>query len=414
MADHTIYAKPYAASEHRIEVLVRENRRNKLLFYEADRPVWQTSLLNDDFALIALCQYCSARKKDLFIEGRVTKSALTHIEEFLQIWSVWAPERFFRIKLDVAEIVDDIPNRDLPAVLAFSGGVDASFSLAAHESGLLGRLNRKIGLGVMIVGFDLPNGDTDAVNNAYRAVETSLGDPFGIPAVAVNTNWQPEFCPEWEWGYNAGVTAVLHLFSNHYASGIFSSDYNYREELNLEPRGSHMIINHLLGSYTFPIINTGGTHTRLQKIRFLKEFPGLIERLRVCWQIGTNGKNCGECEKCDRTRLELLLSGIDADIFEKPYNEARLRKIELSEKLLLMFYEDLFAHSQEGGEIHSIAKEILERESVKFDAAPGSHTRQSREAGKWQALVHRKRNELRAALQPISWRIKKLIRRVIK
>lgn len=417
MMDGVIYAKPYLANSRRAEVLVKEKGRTKLLFFEANQEVWQDPLLNDDFALVALCQYCAARGKDLFIEGKITKSALSHMEEFIQIWSVWKPNLFSRIKMDAASIVDDIPNRELPAVLAFSGGVDAAFSLAIHKSKGLGWLNREIKLGVMIIGYDLKEEDPDAVANAYRAIHSILNDSYDIPAIAVKTNWMQEFCPDWLMGFNVGVTSILHLFTSHYAAGIFSSDFNYLQELELEPYGSHMVVNHLLGSFTFPIISTGGTHTRLQKIQFLKEFPDLVGRLRVCWQNNSNGRNCGECEKCDRTRLELIQSGIDRDIFNKPYDEERLRNRTITTKPQLMFYEDVLLSAEEGSIVHAIAKEILDREAKKFDPSFDINRQlrsKDKEIEHLNALIIKKTNELNDVFESKSWRVTRPIRWVIR
>lgn len=320
---------------------------------------------------------------------------------------------FFKNQNGCANIIDDIPNRDLPAVLAFSGGVDAAFSLAAHKSKQLGWLNKEIELGVMIIGYDLKEDDPDAVANAYSAIQSTLNDQFGIPAIAIKTNWQQDFCPNWLMGFNVGVTSILHLFTSDYSVGIFSSDFSYLQELALEPYGSHMVVNHLLGSFTFPILSTGGTHTRLQKIQFLKEFPDLVGQLRVCWQNNSNGRNCGVCEKCDRTRLELIQSGIDIDIFEKPYDEERLRNITLSSKQPLMFYEDIFISAKEGSLVHEVSKVILDREGKKFDPSfdlDRQFHSKDKEIDHLNALVMKKTNELDTVLESKSWRITKPIR----
>ena len=47
---------------------------------------------------------------------------------------------------------------------------------------------------------------------------------------------------------------------------------------------------------------------RVEKIRFLAQFPIAMETLRVCFNNPNNEYNCGKCEKCVRTRILLAHS----------------------------------------------------------------------------------------------------------
>jgi hypothetical protein len=58
-------------------------------------------------------------------------------------------------------------------------------------------------------------------------------------------------------------------------------------------------------------MHDGGRFSRLEKVRDLASWPTAIAALRVCPTRLEDGANCGRCEKCLRTRLELLAAGID-------------------------------------------------------------------------------------------------------
>ena len=59
------------------------------------------------------------------------------------------------------------------------------------------------------------------------------------------------------------------------------------------------------------LIHDGARHARFQKVRELASWPTALAALRVCPGNPGNELNCGVCEKCLRTRLELLAAGVE-------------------------------------------------------------------------------------------------------
>ena len=57
--------------------------------------------------------------------------------------------------------------------------------------------------------------------------------------------------------------------------------------------------------------------------------PTALKTLKVCWQGEPQDRNCGLCEKCVRTRLNLLSVGVlDPPCFDAPLDLARIDTIE--------------------------------------------------------------------------------------
>jgi hypothetical protein len=79
----------------------------------------------------------------------------------------------------------------------------------------------------------------------------------------------------------------------------------------LPPWGSHPHLDPCFSSSSIQIRHVGAEFTRLQKIRDLAAWPVALENMIVCHQkpLPKGELNCGRCEKCLRTVIELLLAG---------------------------------------------------------------------------------------------------------
>ncbi|MGO8690146.1 MAG: hypothetical protein ACLQLG_10965 [Thermoguttaceae bacterium] len=339
------------------------------LFFRSDRDLWHSNIDNLDFALVALSHYASASGRDLHLRGAVSRSQIENIDEFIQVWSNWRPDLFQRIDFS-ADAYSDVPSgRELPAVMTFSGGVDASFSLVAHQEKMLGRLSRDIRCGVLVVGWDLKHGDEIAQETAYAKARESL-HAFGADCVRIATNWQQDFCPHWTLGFNIGVSAVLQTLSNRYSHGIIAADLSYLQELAAGPHGNHMVVNHLLGSAGFPIITSGGTHSRLQRVGVLAKYPILLKNLRVCYQDNAGGGNCGFCEKCIRTRLELIASGIEPSIcFPGELRAEAVSNVGALSTAGLLLFEEILARFPKHHELYAALWDVVARARSEQHAA---------------------------------------------
>jgi hypothetical protein len=80
---------------------------------------------------------------------------------------------------------------------------------------------------------------------------------------------------------------------------------------NPVPVGSHPAVDGLFSSQRLTVIHDGSRFSRLEKVRDLASWPTALAALRVCPGNAGDRPNCGQCEKCLRTRLELLAAGVD-------------------------------------------------------------------------------------------------------
>lgn len=264
---------------------------------------------NDDLAAVSLLFLAMHGGMNLHIEGKVSKTLLDRVEEFVRIWSLWRPNlyRIIRVTAD-EEVADRTSNqvRESRAIAAFSGGVDAASTAWTHSRHKAGRSTRNIFAGVLIQGFDIPLDGAVAFSRTKSACRAMLDD-LDIPMVTLRTNWKTLVCVDWEMEFGLGVFSCLKLWEDEAGSLLVGSCEDYSRLV--VPWGSHPLPTAMLSSKDVSLVYDGGHLNRTQKVRGLSEWSCGYDLLRVCWEGDITGENCGECEKCLRTKLNAMVIG---------------------------------------------------------------------------------------------------------
>ncbi len=182
----------------------------------------------------------------------------------------------------------------------FSGGVDSYYSV-------LDRLDEITHL-IFVQGFDIGIDDhalgAEVIDEA-RAAAAELGRQL----IVVRTNIRALSDPHLDWGvhfHGAALAAVAQLLGNHLARVILPATYHRSE---LFPWGSHPELDPLWSSSTVTVVHHGEERTRPQKVAAIATSPVAMAHLRVCWENRGGRYNCGECEKCVRTMINLRVVG---------------------------------------------------------------------------------------------------------
>ena len=200
------------------------------------------------------------------------------------------------------------------AVSCLSGGVDGLHTLMHNR-----RLYRKgdpayIREALFIHGFDIGKRPRDPENERFR---TALGclEPVaaeaGVRLIPCRTNLRhlPSKPGIWANRHNgAALAAVGHAATLGPAYLFVGGTYHVS---NPVPVGSHPAVDGLFSSQRLTVIHDGSRFSRLEKVRDLASWPTALAALRVCPGNGGDQPNCGRCEKCLRTRLELLAAGVE-------------------------------------------------------------------------------------------------------
>jgi hypothetical protein len=78
-----------------------------------------------------------------------------------------------------------------------------------------------------------------------------------------------------------------------------------------------------LSSRSFEVVVDARSFDRTSKIRGLQNWTTALDRMRVCYQAGAGGINCGVCMKCIGTWMHCRSLGIMTSAFDRePSHEA--------------------------------------------------------------------------------------------
>ncbi|MDH6231055.1 hypothetical protein M2281_001627 [Mesorhizobium soli] len=317
-------------------------RLDKEIFYDIDGDVTVSDAGFGNGATVAFLPYAMRHGLHLRIEDPVDADLLEKLDEAQDAWSRLHPTVFRRVDIHAENPRPTALAMDRSAVMAFSGGLDASYALHAHKRRLIGRRALDVKAGVLIHGFDLPLHQPDWFSPAVRRASAILAN-YDIPLVTVRTNWRLLDVP-WEQSHIFGIASVLHQFKGRVSHGVIAADSAYDgDDLKW---GSNSVTNQMMSGSSFPISFTGAGQSRTEKAGALVGEQAILNSLRVCWERPESLGNCGVCEKCIRTKLNFMAHGItDVPSLGAEPTPAQIRDIRITSQALLSLYVELQAHS---------------------------------------------------------------------
>src|SRR5262249_10973275 len=119
-------------------------------------------------------------------------------------------------------------------------------------------------------------------------------------------------------------------------------------------------------SETTELVHDGCEATRIEKARRIATSPVALSSLRVCWENRDGAYNCGRCEKCLRTMINLLVVGaLDrCSTFDCSLDPVRVAGLEMTDNNTSSFMiENIEGLQRIGGspELLKAMREAIER-----------------------------------------------------
>lgn len=272
------------------------------LWFRLDGSVLVPDDSDCDAYLLSIVMQAMQDGENIKIGGSVCKQLLSNLVEYQHAWAKWRPNQYEIIDVDVEEErYGSQVSRD--AVCAFSGGVDATFSVWRHSQSRYGHRSQDIKICSLVHGFDIPLNDPEAFRNNLGRAKELLAE-LNIEVVPIATNFRAVSKVNWEHSFSIAVVAALSNLKRLAGVCIVGSSRPY--DSLVIPWGSSPITDHLLGSSEFVVIHDGASHSRTEKVAEIADWESGVQGLRVCWQGALKDANCGVCEKCVRTKLNFL------------------------------------------------------------------------------------------------------------
>lgn len=237
----------------------------------------------------------------------VDPALLDGATEVLHIWRSWFPG----MSVVPIEVAERAPSPEGPARRVgafFSGGVDAFFTVLRHEALGAARPSARIDDLITVWGFDIPLGEPaafEALRGNLQRAATQLGKTF----LDVATNFRTTRARLLDWravAHGPALAAVALLLEPRWRKVLVASSNPYTD---LTPLGSHPMTDGLFSTSRMRIVHDGAGFSRMEKTRFLADWPVALETLHVCWRVAS-ARNCGACAKCYRTMTALAVLGV--------------------------------------------------------------------------------------------------------
>jgi hypothetical protein len=251
------------------------------------------------------------------------------------------------------------------ATAFLSGGVDSLHMLLHNHRVYRPGDSAYIRRAIFVHGFDIGRRQRDPQEDRFTLALAHLRDlanSAGLELATCRTNLRHRPLPPGFWlhRYNGAALAAVGHAAVTQPGWLFIAATG--DIANLTPLGSHPVIDPLFSSQRLKVVHEGARFTRLQKVRDLVGWPGALENLRVCADAQGLMLNCGTCEKCLRTRIELMAVGcMEAPTFgPTSVDPEQMAATEISNALQGAQYRDLVRPLEARG-LSSLARVITER-----------------------------------------------------
>lgn len=253
-----------------------------------------------DFLLPLTLLPAMRRGFDLHLPAAISPRLLAAAPRVQDIFLLWN-EAYARVRVSSEREIAPVSSARGTAAF-FSGGGDSFFTVVKN-------LDDIDALIFVHRTFDGPW--EPALRNA-RAAARELGKPL----IEVTTNLRVlsnaarlEFAD-----YGGGLLGgVALLFQHAFSRVLIASTFSY---MALTKWGSHPLVDPLWSSEALEVVHDGSEATRPMKMARIAQNEVAMRRLRVCqWKGGSAAVsdrqlNCGRCEKCVRTMVNLRAAGV--------------------------------------------------------------------------------------------------------
>ncbi|HUF63652.1 MAG TPA: hypothetical protein VMN36_16365, partial [Verrucomicrobiales bacterium] len=275
------------------------------------------------FLLAAVIPALHHRERRLLVDGALCpqlRNGLTIALELIQLWYGHPRDRPFSI--EAAKGFDPPAPRQPHRVASFlSGGVDSLATLYSNRSdfpmGHPGSIQDCFFVhGFDIGGFEHLDKNQEGFDLALRSLQ-SFAQSAQVALIPVSTNLRHLEGPDAQPGNNfifnkeshgAALAAIAHAFSPRLTRALIASTNTMAD---LTPLGSHPLLDSNYSTAALSIRHDGTRFSRSEKLALITQWEPALKTIRACVNPPQSAEhiNCGECEKCLRTMMALLICG---------------------------------------------------------------------------------------------------------
>jgi hypothetical protein len=317
------------ASGVRLSALVRLGAERFELWFAGPAPA--IGVPSVDAMVVALVPLAMHLGVPLASEAPVSGRLLSNLVLAQSILAKWYPA-LKRVRIE-AQVSQEPVQRAAGTAVFFSGGVDSLYTTYQHLD--------DIDTLILVHGFDVALDNVPlrkTVSRRMHEAASALGKP--LVEVATNSRVLSDRYVSWpDHQFGAALASVGHALGGRIGRAYIASSESYA---HLDPCGSHPLLDPLWSTERVEFVHDGAEASRNEKVAYLKTRPGSLRHLRVCWENPGSSFNCGRCEKCIRTMINLQTAGAlqEAPVFDAALDTARVAAMKIPMDLVLFHVEE--------------------------------------------------------------------------
>jgi hypothetical protein len=318
------------------------------------------------FAVGCLIPALHFQERRLAIHGPICPMLKEGLETVMALMQHWTAGRMRPLAIEAPlDKFSHRTNTARHAAIFLSGGMDSLAALKRIMDTYATTHPAYPRDALLVHGFDIggvvERGAKLHVFDRARAAMAPVAAAAGLTLVPVYTNLR-HLCDDRDLWLNQFFGAVLAAAAHALAARInlawLASSYDIP---HLHPCGSHPLLDSAYGSSDLDIRHRDVGLSRLEKIKSVAGWEVAFQNVRVCLANVPDRLNCGRCEKCLRTMLELEALGLlgRTDAFaENAVDPAWLDAFSITIRVREPFYKALVEPLRQRGR-HDLAEKIL-------------------------------------------------------
>jgi hypothetical protein len=240
--------------------------------------------------------------EDLVIKGSISKQLYRGMQDIMEEvlgWNIGLKP----ITIQADSLVGDTQQPNAAASF-FSGGVDSFYTYLKHKTDRV-EADRVKSL-ILVRGFDINLRETELWDDTLNNI-AKIAAADEVELVTVTTNLHELLEPILDWGFAHGgcLAAVGLALRNEFSKIYIPSTHSVAEQIAW---GSNLALDKHWGTERLTFEHDGSETTRVNKvITQVAKSPLALKYLRVCCVPGAT-YNCGKCDKCLRTMVNLYIA----------------------------------------------------------------------------------------------------------
>lgn len=294
--------------------------------------------------------------EDLIIGSAISKElyeGMHHIMKILLSWDIGLKP----IKIIASKLVADTAHPKVTASF-FSGGVDSFYTYLKRKKDVKDPVTHLL----LVNGYDIDPRNKKLWNATLASVQ-AVAKVERAHLIEVESNIRSLIDPilSWDFAHGGCLAAVGLCLRKGLKQVYIPSSCIESQQI---PWGTHLDVDAYWGTEKLAFTHDGTEATRVNKIGWqIAKSPTALKYLRVCYMNEKGAFNCGVCEKCLRTMMNLYVAGVldAAETFPRHIDPLRVANLHIEGHNRDLHVENLVALQARGiaPELHDALEKSL-------------------------------------------------------